>query len=74
MNTEIKRNGIEIRVWMLRKGVKQRDIEKATGLSQPMVSRTISGECNCQPVLDFFLKNGCPRKHLALPGTMSEAV
>jgi transcriptional regulator with XRE-family HTH domain len=61
------RKGVEIKIWMLRKRIKQQDVERATGVDQSSVSRTINGKRNCRPVLEFFLENGCPRKYLGLP-------
>ena len=67
------RNGLEIKIWMMRKGITQPQIEREAEVVQSNVSRTISGERNCRAVLSYLLKKGCPRKYLALPKDMQEA-
>ena len=70
---ESQRNSIEIRVWMMREGIKRRDIETGTGLSGTAVTLTIDGIKNCRGVLRYLKDNGCPAEFLALPGDMREA-
>lgn len=69
----MKRNGLEIRVWMLRKDIQRQDIEKATGLNGSNVTRTIDGERNCRAVLEYLVDQGCPVKYLDLPEDMKVA-
>ena len=65
-----KRNGIEIKVWMLRRKISEADIVRATGEEQTYVNKTINGSRNNRVVLGFLLDNGCPVKYLALPKDM----
>jgi hypothetical protein len=68
----MKRNATEIKVWMLRKGVKEADIVRATRQEQTYVNKTINGHKHNRTVLRYLLDNGCPRKLLALPRDMTE--
>lgn len=62
-----RRNSIEIRIWLLRKGITFTQIAKEVGLSDPLVSLTISGHRNTRRVLQWLIDNGCPAEFLALP-------
>jgi len=68
-----QRNSLEIRVWMLRNGIKRLDIETATGMSGTQTTLTIDGVRNCRKVLRYLLDKGCPAEFLDLPGDMREA-
>lgn len=66
------RNSIEIRIWLLRKGITYTQIAKEVGLSDPLVSLTISGHRNTRRVLRWLIENGCPAELLALPSDMQK--
>lgn len=68
-----KRNGLEIRIWMMREGITQLDIVAKTKIAKSNVSRTISGERNCRAVLEYLLQKGCPVELLELPEDMTAA-
>lgn len=73
MKVAPNRNGLEIKIWMIRRRINQYDIERHTGVGQSNVSRTISGERNCRAVLEYLIEKGCPAKHLDLPEDMRTA-
>ncbi len=55
-----------IKVWMIRSGVRERDIVKGTGLSQQYVNQTINGHRKSKDVLAWLKGRGCPVKHLGM--------
>lgn len=64
----MKRNSVEIRCWMHRRGMRQTDIAHALGLKATgQVSDTINGKRSDRRVLLWLADNGCPIKFLALP-------
>lgn len=65
-----KRDSLEIRVWLLKNGIKRLDIENDTQMSGTVITLTIDGQRNCRPVLRYLLDKGCPEKFLALPDDM----
>ena len=68
------RNSIEIRVWMQRHQVRQADIRRELGYTDPKtVWATIEGRENNRRVLGWLLDNGCPATLLALPEDMQVA-
>ena len=69
----MKRNVTEIKVWMIRKGLRECDIVRETGEGQTYVNKTLMGKKNNRRVLQYLLDKGCPAKYLALPKDMMEA-
>lgn len=67
-----RRNVLEIKIWMLRKGLRECDIVRETEQEQTYVNKTIMGHKNNRVVLQYLLDKGCPAKHLALPKDMME--
>lgn len=65
-----KRNGVEVKVWMVRKGIKLIDICEALGFDKKTVWSTLYGHENNRKVLGWLVERGCPKKHLALPTDM----
>lgn len=64
----MKRNSIEIRVWMQRNGFRLATIQKSLGFrDNKTVWATIEGRENNRRVLSWLHEKGCPEKHLALP-------
>lgn len=68
-----QRNSTEIKVWMLRNGLREHDIVQATGEEQTYVNKTLLGSRNNRVVLRYLLEKGCPAEYLALPKDMMEA-
>jgi hypothetical protein len=66
----IKRNGIEVKVWMVRKNIKLVDICEALKFDKKTVWATLYGHENNRKVLAWLIDKGCPKKHLALPADM----
>jgi len=74
MKAKETRNRLEIKIWMIRNRIKQKDVEKGARVTQSTVSKTLSGDINTRSVLRFLLDKGCPAEFLALPEDMREAV
>ncbi len=69
-----KRNSVEIRVWMQRKGVRIVTIQQDLGFkASKTVWATIEGRENNRRVLGWLKDRGCPGRHLALPEDMRKA-
>ena len=60
----------EIRAWMLRRGVKVRDVAERIGINRSTVSQCIHGYNNNRRTLRGLLALGCPVRFLALPDDM----
>lgn len=69
----MKRNVKQIKIWMLRKGLREKDIVAATGEDQRFVNKTLNGHRNNRKVLQFLMDSGCPERYLALPADMQAA-
>ena len=65
-----KRNVKELRVWMIRKGLRVKDVVAATGQERTYTNKTLNGQRNNRVVLQWLKDNGCPVKHLGLPVDM----
>ena len=67
-----KRNTVEIKVWMVRNGIRPEDIRRELGYRDSKVVRaTLYGEESNRKVLRWLLDKGCPAEMLALPEQMS---
>lgn len=62
-----RRDGTEIKVWMLRSGLSMAEVARQIGVSKNLVSITINGSRNNRRVLRALLGHGCPADLLALP-------
>lgn len=70
----MKRNSIEIRVWLQRARIRMVTIQKELGFKDnKTVWATIEGRENNRRVLSWLQEKGCPEKHLALPDDMRKA-
>ncbi len=70
----MKRNSVEIRVWMRRKGIKLVDVQRALDFGDhKTVWATIEGKENNRRVLAWLVEKRCPKKYLALPDDMRKA-
>ena len=69
-----ERNKVEIKRWMLRKGITVSCICEELGYkTNAVVSNTLGGREDNRKVLGYFVDKGCPKKYLALPKDMQEA-
>ncbi len=65
------RDKIEIKRWMLRKGVTVYGIRDALGYkTHGAVSNTLADRQDNRKVLGYLLEKGCPKKYLGLPKDM----
>jgi predicted transcriptional regulator len=55
---------IPLKKWLIDLRMKQEEIAKACGVSQALVSLTISGRRRNKRVIEFFLARGCPEDYL----------
>lgn len=67
------RNVKQIKLWMVRKELREKDIIAATGEEQSYVNKTLRGVKNNRRVLRYLVDQGCPVKYLALPADMQDA-
>lgn len=66
----MKRKSLQIRGWMVGKGLSVTALAKKIGISRPKVSQTIYGWNNNRRVLAALVEAGCPKELLALPEDM----
>ena len=69
----MKRNVKQIKIWMGRRDIREKDIDAATGEERTYVNKTLNGTRNNRKVLQFLKDNGCPVRYLALPADMQAA-
>lgn len=71
-NPKVKRvNRITVKVWMLRKRITARYIQRELGHRYPtQVSETINGVRNNRQVLAWLVDHGCPIDDVKLPPNM----
>jgi hypothetical protein len=70
----MKRNKVEIKVWLERAGFRQVDIQNDLQMnSNVQISETLRGTRSDRRVLQWLIDKGCPKKFLALPDDMKEA-
>jgi hypothetical protein len=65
-----KRNGLEIRAELLRRGKSVADVAVCAGVSRPLASRTVNGLANNRRVLKALLVMGVAKRLLELPEDM----
>jgi hypothetical protein len=65
-----KRNGLEIRVDLLRRGKTIADVAVMAGVSRPLASRTVNGQSNNRKVLRALVAMGVAKRLLDLPEDM----
>ena len=67
-----KRDGLEIRIDLLRRGKTIADVAALAGVSRPLASITVNGHKNNRRVLRALLSMGVPRRLLNLPNDMMQ--
>ena len=68
-----ERNKIEIKVWMLRKGITVSQLAKEAGYKRvTLASSTVAGLRNSRKILRLLINKGCPVEFLDLPEDMRE--
>ncbi len=61
MNRKLKRKQL-IKMWLIRKAVKQKDIATELGVSEAMITRWIVGSSRSDRVAKWFSNNGLPER------------
>ena len=54
----------EIKVWMLKKGIRQMDIARDLGVTPQTVWQVLHGRCKSRRVTKWLLEHGCPPEFL----------
>lgn len=57
------KNKIDIKIWMLKTGVRARQIAREYGCSDAFVSAFLDGLATSNPLADFLIQKGCPKKN-----------
>ncbi|EMG37334.1 hypothetical protein PCS_01846 [Desulfocurvibacter africanus PCS] len=65
----MKRNSIQIRSWIVRKGIRLSVLAKKLSVHHTLVSQTVSGTKHNRKVLKALRDLACPKKWLAFPPT-----
>lgn len=55
---------VKVKMWLVGKGMKQREIARALGVSESFVSKAIGGLKRSEKVVGYLAENGCPKKFL----------
>ncbi len=61
----MKKNSINVKVWMMEKGIKNKDIAKGYGVSESFAGRFLKGRGVSQGLTDYLVKQGCPREYFS---------
>lgn len=70
----MKRNSVEIRVWMVRNHITYSEIMRDLGLSDmKQIRLTVGGKRNHRKTLEWLKNKGCPRRFLAIPHSFKRA-
>lgn len=70
----MKRNSIEIRVWMVRNHIQYAEIMRDLGLTDmKQIRLTVNGKRNHRKTLEWLKSKGCPENYLAIPPDFEEA-
>ena len=56
----VEKKSVEIRVWMLRKGLKAKDIARELKVGSSAVTHWLNGKFTSRRIGEFFLHKGCP--------------
>ena len=58
----MKKGVLMVKVWMMKNGVQNLDIEKSYGCDKAMVSKFLKGERTSKGLTNHMIKIGCPKK------------
>lgn len=56
-------NGLKVRIWMMTKSIKSREIANAYGCSDSFVSKFLNGEKPSRGLVDYLVREGCPEAY-----------
>jgi len=59
-----RKSGTKIRIWLLRKGIRQADIVQDLKIDPSAISHWIDGHISSKRIKDYFINKGCPKKLL----------
>lgn len=54
---------IEIKIWLIRKGISMADIGRKYGAGRRFVSSFIKGKVTSKEFTEFMMKLGCPKEY-----------
>ena len=54
----------KIRMWMLRKNIRPKDVADSIGVDKSYVSHFLKGKKNAPRIREWFVGQGCPEKYL----------
>ena len=54
----------EIKIWMLRNGLKAVDIARQAGVDESFISHWIRGRRRSQRIAEYFIALGCPPEYI----------
>jgi len=63
MIRKIAMNGKQVKIWLLEKCLRQRDLIKEAGVKEPVLSQFINGKKTSRPLMRFFIEKGCPEEY-----------
>jgi len=58
-------NTLEVKIWLLKKGIKQVDIAKELGISKATVCKVVNGKDKSSRVVNWLRQHGCPESYLS---------
>lgn len=70
----MKRNSVEIKVWMVRNRIKYAEIMRDLGLADmKQIRMTVNGKRNHRKTIEWLKNKGCPEDYLAAPPDLEAA-
>jgi hypothetical protein len=55
--------GIDVKIWMMTKGIKARDIADQYDCDESFVSRFLTGKKTSKALANHLIRKGCPKKY-----------
>ncbi len=55
--------GIDVKIWMMKKPLKARQIAKEYGCSEVFVCNFLKGNATSKGLMAFFINKGCPKEN-----------
>ena len=65
---------LDIKVWMLKKGIRQMDIARDLNISPQMVWQVLHDVSKSKRVIEWLQRHGCPKEFLKIEGDYNHAV